>query len=508
MKKLIVTKSREKAEFGDFQTPDDLARRCVQTLEGISVPPSTVIEPTCGRGAFIRAVLEQVPMHTKIIGVDRNSKYLEELQAILIARPVEITCADFFTVNWQKIVQDDQKMVWIIGNPPWVTNAGVGSIGGSNLPVKSNFQNMAGLEALTGKSNFDISEWMILDYIKWTKAHASIIAVLCKTAVARKILGHVLRYEGGWKRARLYGIEALREFGAAVDASWFVLERDGHPVSKDCEVYESLDASAPSRVIGFHDGVMVSDVADYTRWRHLRGTDAAFVWRSGLKHDCSRVMELERVPSSRRNGFGEVVDIEDHYVFPLFKSSDLGGKELRQARKEVIVTQQWVGQDTSEIKTKAPKTWSYLNKNASYLDARGSIIYRNKPKYSIFGVGDYTFTDWKVAISGFYKNVNFKIIGPISGKPAIVDDTVYFLPCYDEKEARWLAAMLNSKPAHDFISSMIFLLDKRPITIDLLKRLSIAALATELGCQEDYGKFSNRREYRGGKPMQTELLTA
>ena len=31
-----------------------------------------------------------------------------------------------------------------------------------NLPSKSNFQNRKGLDAVTGKANFDISEWMLI----------------------------------------------------------------------------------------------------------------------------------------------------------------------------------------------------------------------------------------------------------------------------------------------------------------------------------------------------------
>lgn len=46
-----------------------------------------------------------------------------------------------------------------------------------------------------------------------------------------------------------------------------------------------------------------------------------FEWRQGVKHDCSKVMELSVDGSVLKNGQGETVDIEDDIIFPLIKSS-------------------------------------------------------------------------------------------------------------------------------------------------------------------------------------------
>jgi hypothetical protein len=42
-------------------------------------------------------------------------------------------------------------------------------------------------------------------------------------------------------------------------------------------------------------------------------------WRSGIKHDCSKVMQFVPEGSAYRNGFGEVVELEDYSSF--FKQS-------------------------------------------------------------------------------------------------------------------------------------------------------------------------------------------
>jgi len=79
----------------------------------------------------------------------------------------------------------------------------------------------------------------------------------------------------------------------------------------DCEVYESLDSIAPSYRIGERDGYIVRDVTRYEKWRHLRGQDSRYIWRSGIKHDCSKVMELDPVGDGYRNGLGEFIKCEE-----------------------------------------------------------------------------------------------------------------------------------------------------------------------------------------------------
>ena len=143
--------------------------------------------------------------------------------------------------------------------------------------------------------------------------------------------------------------------------------------------------------------------------------------------------------------------------------------------------QRRVGQETDQIQRESPLTWEYLCQHGELLDRRGSSIYRNRPRFSVFGIGPYTFAPWKVAISGFYKSLSFKCIGPLDGRPVVLDDTCYFLPCHTEPDARGLADMLNSTAARDFFEAFVFWDAKRPITAQLLSSLDLAKLSSELG---------------------------
>lgn len=102
-------------------------------------------------------------------------------------------------------------------------------------------------------------------------------------------------------------------------------------------------------------------------------------------------MELEPVDGSYLNGFGETVELENEYVYPLLKSSDVGNSRANSYRKVVLVTQKCVGEDTAQIRTTAPGTWRYLVEHRECLDGRKSSIYKGKPDFSVFGVGQYSF---------------------------------------------------------------------------------------------------------------------
>ncbi len=481
-------KSIDKWQYGDFQTPDDLARKVVEILKcNHGLKPNVIIEPSCGKGAFIRAVCEGFK-DSKILGFDINKKYIDDAKSSIAdyqnSNKVSLRESDFFSTDWEKVISDQTGYILIIGNPPWVTSSELGLLNSANLPEKSNFQNRRGIEAITGSGNFDISEWMLLRYVDWLSKREGAIALLCKYSVARKVMRQVRKNSGLRFFGHIYPIDAKAYFGASVEACLFVLTTDSG--NADYEVYKDLDSQIPSHVIGERDGLIVSDVTVYERWKHLSGQDARYVWRSGVKHDCSMVMELEPLEDVYVNGLGENISLERDYVYPLLKSSDLGNGRTGYYRKVVLITQKTVGEDTSPIQKLAPKTWRYLAAHKEYLEKRKSSIYKNKPPYSVFGIGAYTFKNWKVAISGLYKKLRFSLVGPLDGKTVVFDDTVNFLSFDTEAEAKFVFNLITSKPSLEFLDAMIFWDEKRPITADILRRLSLKAVAKEIGVLDQY----------------------
>ena len=77
--------------------------------------------------------------------------------------------------------------------------------------------------------------------------------------------------------------------------------------------------------------LLVANVELYERWKHLLGQER-YRWRSGIKHDCSRVMEMRKEETGYRNGSGELVDLEPTFLHPMLKSSELAN----QAEGELV----------------------------------------------------------------------------------------------------------------------------------------------------------------------------
>jgi hypothetical protein len=477
-------KSKHRQEYGDFQTPTSLAERVCAHLSAAGLIPRSVVEPTCGVGNFLFAAIRRFTDVREFIGFEMNPSYVETAKSRLPygadTPDIQILQEDFFTVDWKSRFAPLREPILILGNPPWVTNAHLGSLGSRNLPVKSNFQGRGGIEAITGKSNFDISEWMILKLLESLRDRDATLALLCKTSVARKVLLHAWKQAVRFSRAEILPIDAAAAFDAAVDACLLVCTMTPTAPGADCLVRSQAWSDPAVSTIGFRDGQLVADTNGYERWKHLVG-ESKHRWRSGVKHDCAKVMELRPEVGGYRNGHGRFVTFEDDLIYPMLKSSELTDARAGRPSRSLLVTQQTVGEETSHIRRIAPQTWDYLQAYADFLDRRASSIYRNRPRFSIFGIGDYTFAPWKVAISGLYKRLHFVVVGNVDGRPIVLDDTASFLPCQSERDALAIASMLNSAPAREFLSSLIFWDNKRPITIDILRTLDLAALARELG---------------------------
>lgn len=463
----------KKVEFGDFQTPQSLALSVCKRLAELGFDPDVIIEPTCGIGSFVQAAASSFPSAT-ICGYEINASYLEKLTCAISGTDysdrIHLAQADFFCTDWSRVAGAHEGRLLILGNLPWVTSAVLGALGSGNLPEKTNFLQHKGFDAITGKANFDISEWMLLALIRALEGRSYDVAMLLKTATARKIISYVEQRGIGTSQVSIINIDAKQEFNASVDASLLTMHFTGSTstTSLEYDVFSSITQQNPMR-FGHRNGIMVGDLRRFDANANLMG-DSPQKWRSGVKHDASPIMEFIRVDRGLVNGNDELVDIEERYLYPLMKGSDIGSnREWR--KKYVLVTQTRTGEDTAHIERDAPKTWAYLQKHSQALDARGSTIYAKGARFAIFGIGDYAFRPWRIAICGLYKKLNFRLIGPMEGKPMMFDDTVYYVSFDSEKEARSALAAITGPEVTELYSSMIFWDEKRPIKSSVLNHV-------------------------------------
>lgn len=495
----VVSSERQ---WGDFQTPPHLAQQVCAYLAASSISPRVIIEPTYGAGNFILAALDAFPEVELIYGVEIQEKYAWHLKMALLARSlcaqrtmaeIELHQDDIFTHQFADRVRQAQEIL-IIGNPPWVTNAELGAVEAHNLPVKRNVKALKGLDAVTGKGNFDLGEYVILKMLELFSDRRGTLAMLCKNSVIRNIVAALPRQRFKVANIRALAIDAGKSFGAAVDASLLVMTLGAGATAVTCQVASLDHPGHVQRAFGWVDDKFVSDLAGYAAVSDLEGL-SPLIWRQGVKHDCTRVMELTARNNALINGDGEVVQVEASQVYDLLKSSDLRSFVARPARRKVIITQHTLSDDTTQLQRSAPLLWAYLTQHRAAFDQRKSSIYRAKPPFSIFGIGDYAFLPYKVAISGLYKDPCFSLVCPSEDRPVLLDDTCYFLGFERYREAVFTAALLNSPLIAQFLKAVVFLDAKRPYTKDVLMRIDLPRTAGQMSF-DDIQALWRRVNYR------------
>src|SRR5208283_2948314 len=102
------------------------------------------------------------------------------------------------------------------------------------------------------------------------------------------------------------------------------------------------------------------------------------------------------------------------------------------------------------------------------------------------------FAPFKVAVSGLYRTPVFQAVGPVDGRPVMLDDTCYLLPCASAIEAAVLCALCHDPTTLEIIGALSFADAKRPVTKGLLQRIDLSAILNQAdqwgACRADPGR--------------------
>lgn len=214
-----------------------MSDKIVKLLFESDINPEIIIEPTCGKGSFILSAIKQFNNIKKVYGIEIYKPYVWEtklsilefyLQNLDYNKPeISIIHSSIFDYNFKKLSTSINKQeLLILGNPPWVTNSKLSQLNSQNLPTNANVKNQSGMDALTGKSNFDIAEFITIMLIEAFQEFKGHIALLVKNIVIKNILQ--LQKTKNYKISKIdkYTIDSKKEFNAAVDASLFKCSLD------------------------------------------------------------------------------------------------------------------------------------------------------------------------------------------------------------------------------------------------------------------------------------------
>lgn len=460
---------------GDFPTPPDLAREVVNYLrKRHSLHPALVFEPTCGEGNLMAAALSLNA--GQYLGVELNKDYCRRARERFQGeRRVTIVEGDIFAFPLTDVPREG---LLILGNPPWVQSSTLGVIGEIN-PVKRVHQGtLPALAALTGEGNFDLSAELCFRLIKEFKNAPVTLCLLLKSAVARRVVEY-LRERQVRASVEILNFDAQAHFKVHTTGTLLYIRLSASlPVPAYCEV-RSLKEDWP-----LVENLSFSDEGRLCRNSPRFAGKSELTWRQGLKHDCARVLILEKEGGHFVNGLGERVAIERERLYPFLKGAQSRENVRTSFSHYLILTQSRKGQDTLCLKETAPLTFAYLTAHAPLLEARKSAVYAGQPPFALFGVGPYTFAPYKVVIGSFYPQPRFCLTYSYDGKAVIPDDTCYAIGFEDEPLAYTLMLALNTGRAREALRERCFEGSKRPYTKRLLMGFSLLRLCESLSPEE------------------------
>lgn len=459
---------RNRKVYGDVQTPPRLAAQISEWLVEHRAPPAAVLEPTCGVGAFLEAAAQRFPK-AELLGIDLNPRHLAASRAR--CPKARLRQGDAFAIDWPAVFTTLPAPRLVLGNPPWSTTSVQGMHTSSNRPKRSPHL-LRGYDAITGRSNFDISEWLVTRWLEALGENDTLLMIL-KRSVTRRLLR---RHADSGYAFTLIDIDAKRNFHAAVEASVFTVWRS--PESSTIRHHSAFDAPASSWTLA--DGQLVTDADAIDAASDIVGLNRSKLdWRSGVKHDCRDIFELRRLNGLYTSTVEAEIALEPDVVFPLIKASELarGGTPSRS----ILITQRSLQEAPEALASSAPCAHAYLKRNHARLAKRKSRVYRARPDYVQFGIGAYTFAPFKVAVSALHWPPRFCALAPIDGQPVILDDTSYSLACESLSEAESLAALYNRREVRFALGALTDRNAKRPITKSLLQHLRRPKLHAEDG---------------------------
>ncbi len=427
------------------------------------VCPARILEPTCGSGAFLTAAAAAFPAAVQLAGIEyQRAKFAPALTALQQVEPrLAVYYANAYDLDFAALAWQTAGPLLVVGNPPWVTAAALGRADAGGLqPPRSNPRRLRGLAARTGAANFDVAEFLLLKLLHELRSEPVHFALLVKEAVARKVMAGAAALGLGVAVAEIVRIDARKWFGVAVDAC--------------CLVFTTTPGSAARPYpIAVRAGFGGAPSAWLAAPPVVAPANGEIVFRQGIKHDAADVFELRRSGERWHNGYGERVDIEPEFIFPLCKARALHRGE--DDGTALIVPQRALGAPTARLEQLAPRLWAYLVRHRVRLAARKSSIYRNAPEFSLFGLGPYSFAVWKVAVAALYEEPRFRLLGPVAGRPVVLGDTAYFVPFAGEAQARAFYAVCTSPALRVRLRDRI-VRAKRPITKMLLDGVDWSAI--------------------------------
>ena len=177
-------------------------------------------------------------------------------------------------------------------------------------------------------------------------------------------------------------------------------------------------------------------------------------WINVLEVRRNGELVIENLPDMGKTKVPHVreVVIEPDLVYPLLRGRDVQRWNAEPSVSIILPnrTDKLAGIPEPEMKRRWPKTHDYLKRFERELrDRAGYKKFFNStdPFYSIYNVGPYTITGWKVVWREQSSWFQAAFAGLKSQQVIVPDHKLMLVACRSEQEAHFILGMLNSSPS-------------------------------------------------------------
>ncbi|WP_135830689.1 N-6 DNA methylase [Halorussus halobius] len=464
---LAAAIDRKREALAGERAPADVVDAVTESVLGIDLNPVTVESAKLGYVLALGPELAAADAPEVEVPV-----FLGD--ALALTREDPLAVDEFGTERARADQSGTFAVDHLVGNPPWTTWADLTDRlkdAWRDTYVESlDLFPHGGAAARLGHGNDDVSVQFALVCVRRYLRAGGDAAFVLKRDAMKGPAGTLLRSQRVGDRSvavrSVQDFTDLRPFGDQVDAgaAVYALSADDDPEfpiratawtresgsgarETDAPAFSSADAMRASLARAETSLVPVEPDDPTSAWvrrdaeRRALG-DCHHEIRHGLKDDAKDVFSVEA---------GDLAALDADLVYPYLRSKHVVKYGLFGHDRHLVPMARAGEDNEDELRSRYPDTYDYLARHRDRLEARGSSWLDRGPFYSLFGLGEYTWADYKVVWCRLGFKPHFAVVSTVADpelgeRPVVPGDHCMFVACEDEHEAHFLTALLNSAP--------------------------------------------------------------
>lgn len=503
-------------DLGEYYTPDWLAEQLLVDTLGRSElgnPGTRVLDPACGSGTFLVGLIRHAKQRVasggmsrsralrlileNVVGVDRNPlavlaariNYVVALGDWLEAREEEIE----IPVHLADSLLDPLRMErfdFVIGNPPWVNWQHLPkAYRQATMPLWEHYglfpKRPAGMDTILGAAKCDLS--MLMTYVaadRYLRQGGRLGFVVPQALFKSAGAGQ------GFRRCQLpdqtpLGLSLVhdfvqrRPFEAANRTATMVMEK-GRPIRYPVEYryysrrrggsylwrarpISAADPTSPWIAARPATLAAMARILGGSPYRAREGANSGgangVFWMDVNEARGGSLLVRNVVSGARKKVPATVAPVEADLVYPLLRGQNVGRWRALPASSILLTHRPGMklrAIPEREMAQLFPQSSSYLKGFRELLRDRPAFkryFRAGAPFYSLFNIGTYTFSPWKVVWREQAWPFTAAVTGPLDGKAVIPDHKLMLVPLASEEEAHYLCGVLNSLPVSAVVAA-------------------------------------------------------